>query len=71
MIASNANVIIMLEAGLKIGHSLFWPLSMTLSTQCPTKKKWYVKSWLVDIADPKSFACKIIARLVFLVDFQP
>lgn len=66
MISTNAEVVAALQEGLKEAQGMLWSLNMAPSTQCqPRRKVWFEKPWVLEKADPKSFAYKPNARPVF------
>ena len=63
IISTNEEVISALQEGLKEAQGMLCSLNMAPSTQCQAKKKiWYEKPWVLERADPKSFAYKPSSR---------
>jgi hypothetical protein len=63
LVSCDAEVILALQEGLKEAQAMLRALNMAPSSHCQSKKKiWYEKPWVVEKADPKSWAYKPSAR---------
>ena len=63
LISSNGEVVAALQEGFKEAQAMLRALNMAPTAHCQSKRRtWYEKPWLVERADPKSFAYKPSAR---------